>query len=272
MAEQRAVANRECSSKEFGDVLLVSGPSGAGKSTFIELLATGGLPDCVSSLLPDVLDWPVIEANDCLKRGMTVGEVRALASNAAGLILHYDTAFIFRHGLRDYHEDPVFEILREAKRLVAVSLRPSPEVLRAQFESRRRLQIKKKGWLRQAWRISIHAPLRHLRHMLSGITTIDTAELYRESSHIDRCYREWDTFSKSLIHSKPNSRLLHVVPQESSGTRRSYALIGLLERTEQDLPQGPSSFPWAHRQLRSPTSERLSLNTGSVEACSANNA
>lgn len=251
MADQSAGANFECADEELADVLLVSGPSGAGKSTFIHLLTVGRLPDGLLSLLPDeVEDWPVVEANDCLKRGVTVESLRTRASASGGLILHYDTAFIFRKGLRGYQQDPVFKVLSEAKSLVIVSLNPSPEVLRAQFEDRRRLQMRNKGWFRQAWSMSVHRPLRHMRLKLRGRTFVDTADLYKEPRQINKCYREWDAFARSVVHAKPNSKLLYVVPQQSPGLHRSYTMIGRIEHAQQerqdrsrDLSNLPAGLP-----------------------------
>lgn len=208
-------------------VLLISGPSGAGKSTFIRSLASRQLGPEIDQLLPrDSASWPVIEANDLLKRGLSHAALPKHGSPQDGVILHYDTFFIRRTGIADYVRDPVYEVISQAADIVVVDIQLPPEQLRIQFRDRLSAQLRSKGLLRSLWARHVRRHLKRASHRLAGKGLPETTELYSRSGQIESCYREWEAFLDRLMKSKPQTRIVRVTPDRAVATADQFCLIG----------------------------------------------
>lgn len=211
-------------------ILLVAGPSGAGKSTFIRCIKAGSLPPEVRELLPEsAAQWRVVEANDFLKRNVAVDAGLHDAGSEPGLILHFDTAFGSHFGVTDYTHDPAFVLMRRTGRLSVVSIQPSPDTLRHQFEARLQEQRRRRGWARELWRRAIHTPMRGLVRRLEGKPAVNASRLYHSRENLERCYREWLTFVRTLLRENPDSRLICVEPRGGQGEKATFVVIPALD-------------------------------------------
>lgn len=209
-------------------VLLISGPSGAGKSTFIRSLASRQLGPEINQLLPrGSATWPVVEANDLLKRGISAGNVPGQRSPQGGIILHYDTFFIRRTGLGDYARDPVYEVISQAANIVVVDIQLPPDELRMQFGDRMSAQLRNKGLLRSLWARHVRRNLKRAKLALAGKGLPETTELYSRSGQIESCYREWEAFLDRLTKSKPQTRIVRVTPDRAIPNANRFALVGV---------------------------------------------
>lgn len=209
------------------NVLLISGPSGAGKSTFIRTLADHQLGAEIGQLLPhESASWPVVEANDLLKRGLATAIEPSDGGRQDGVILHYDTFFIRRAGLDDYARDPVYEVISQATCVVVVDIQLPPEQLKLQFGDRLSAQLSKKGMLRSLWARHVRRNLKRAKFALAGKGLPETTDLYSRSGQIESCYREWEAFLERLIASKPQTRIVRVTPDRAVSNVHQFALVG----------------------------------------------
>ena len=108
-----------------GHLIVVAGPSGVGKSQLIRILAQDdvlrarlGVPKGTADLRP---------------RKVTARRARAIDA----LILHYDLLRVLHWGIPAYECDPGLSLLDAADDITFLTLRTSPERLRAQVEQRR---------------------------------------------------------------------------------------------------------------------------------------
>lgn len=195
------------------EILLVAGPSGAGKSTFIRCLKAGTLSsDIANVLFPSSAEWRVVEANDFLKRSVAIDPVVHEAAQAGGIILHFDTAFGRRFGVMDYARDPAFSLMQQATSVVVVSIEPSPTALQVQFEGRLGEQRRRRGWARELWRRAVRRPASVAIQIISRRRNVDTSRIYRSPDELERCYREWATFARTLVKQRPGSKFICVEP------------------------------------------------------------
>lgn len=209
----------------MSNVLLISGPSGAGKSTFINSLATGELsPELIGLLPEDAANWPSVEANDLLKRGIAPACIAATAKRNSSIILHYDTFFIRRFGLPDYSYDPVSKLILEAVNLIIVYIKPTPDELKVQFDKRMHEQLQRKGWKRKLWALFGRRQLKRLKFRLFGLGMPHTDDLYRSGGEIEKSYADWEKFLEILLRSKPHARVLHVTPSRSDQHSKGFSL------------------------------------------------
>lgn len=208
-------------------VLLISGPSGAGKSTFIRSLASHQLDPDIGALMPrDSATWPVIEANDLLKRGQAPDIANGTSRAQDGIILHYDTFFIRRAGIGDYARDPVYQVISQASNIVVVDIQLPPEQLRSQFGERLSAQLSNKGTLRSLWARHVRRNLKWAKRVLSGKGLPETTDLYGVSGQIESCYREWEAFLTNLVRAKPQTRIVRVAPNRVIPAANQFSLIG----------------------------------------------
>jgi hypothetical protein len=206
----------------FPDVLLVCGPSGAGKSTFISAFMQGRLaPELLSALPKAAGAWRQVREDD-LRKGR-VGPPADGGGNA-GVIFHYDTFFVHRIGSPGYLEEPIAAHLLKARNLTVVDIRPGPEQLKKQYDSRiqrRRARGYWSGFGRHTW----IRQLKRLRYRLLGLGLPFTRDLYDQAGTIEECYRSWERFLEQVIRSRHATQLLEVAPAEG-GSEPSFRLLG----------------------------------------------
>lgn len=194
-------------------VMAVTGPSGAGKTTFISQLAAGALPAEIRSRLPvGIEDWPVFEANDCLKDGTKPADIQGAPDALEGLLIHYDIAFIYRHGLQRYEDDPAAEFFMKPEHLTLVCITPDPEELRVQFALRHDRHMRTKSPMSRFWRRFIRHPVRHAWARVKGRRFYGTDDLYRSVARIEECYAAWARFIALLAKDKPDTEIMYVEP------------------------------------------------------------
>jgi hypothetical protein len=188
--------------------LLVSGPSGGGKSTFIDQLVKREVSAGIGAMLPeDCSNWPVIEINDLLKGNLSM----PTPGPEENYILHYDIVMIHRYKM-SYEDDPAIELLRKAREVHEVFVRPDANTLRAQFAARKQNHEAGKSRASLLWAKAIRHPSRRLAGLLGGKPSIPTWDLYSTSGWLESCYEKWITASDSIpvssrtiIESSPSS-------------------------------------------------------------------
>lgn len=196
-------------------ILIVSGPSGGGKSTFIRQLLDKTLDPEILALLPDVTDWPIIEANDVLKGDLSTETIRDMTRPSPGWIAHYDIAFIHRKGLTQYEADPFIKLLDDATTLYAVFVKPDYLSIRKQFAARKAIRQKSKSKARIFWKHFIHQPMRRMLSPVTGQSTVSTEDLYQTEEWLTSCYRTWERFLQTL-QNKNQAQLIVVQPATGS--------------------------------------------------------
>jgi len=211
----------------LSNVLLISGPSGSGKSTFIHSLTTGQLSPELTVLLPEnVGNWPSVEGNDLLKRGIAPACLAEGANGQSGIILHYDTFFIRRLALPDYSIDPVSKLVLEAINLFIVYIKPTPEELKVQFDMRLREQMRRKGWTRSLWARFGRRQLKRIRYRHFGWGLPATSDLYRLGGEIEKSYADWERFLENVLSRKPQAKVIRVKPNRGDGRTMGFSLAG----------------------------------------------
>jgi hypothetical protein len=194
-------------------VLLVAGPSGAGKSTFIDLLTRGQLPPEIEAELPHGAGrWPHLEANDLLKRGIRADSaLLERLHGGEGIVLHYDIAFIYRHGIEEYERDPAAALFA-GDNCTIVCLKPARDRLMCQFTSRRERHLQNKSRARQVWARRVRLPLRRAVARLRGQSFPEAIALYKDHDWLGRCYQRWEAFMHANMHGRPSTKVLYVEP------------------------------------------------------------
>jgi hypothetical protein len=118
-----------CERNGLAHLVVVAGPSGSGKSTFVGQLTAGTLPIWLMDLLPEgATNWR------CLKRAGHRDWLPRISEQArrgeiAGVILDFDMA-------TSYEDNPVLTLLRTAKRVTVITLRPAADELIRQLSHR----------------------------------------------------------------------------------------------------------------------------------------
>jgi hypothetical protein len=176
--------------------LLVSGPSGAGKSEFIRQIKAGEIDDSIRSLLPvNCSSWPVVEANNMLKNGLSKTQLLAQSGDVTnGAIFHYDIALPFRMGLSDYAQDPFFETLKGDSELLIVFIKPDADRLLQQYKQRDNRHRSTKSRASQAWADWVRMPLKRASLRRRGLPTEAAQDLYQSPGFLDARYAQWKTF------------------------------------------------------------------------------
>lgn len=193
--------------------LLVSGPSGGGKSTFIDRLARAALPADIADRLPaGCAGWPVAEVNDMLKNGIGADALLAGLDDSAGVILHYDIAYIHRFALPGYASDPAAALFELGDPLDVVLIKPDLARLTAQHASRRAAHRRAKGKARLLWGDWVRRPLRRALLRLRGHPAVDTEVLYGDPDWLRRCYDAWRDHVLALVAGRPAARFIEVEP------------------------------------------------------------
>lgn len=179
-------------------LLLVAGPSAGGKSEFIRALVGGRLPAEICDRLPPGCEsWPLLEANDLLKRGADAAP--SPLDYSQPLIAHYDIVHVPRVQLAGgYAADPFAALLAAAEHVTLVDVCPPPARLLAQFRHRLGAQRRAKGRLRVLWSRLVHAPLRRAVRT-PGEAPLVKADLYEDPHWVEACYRGWDAFVRDAL-------------------------------------------------------------------------
>lgn len=202
-------------------LLVVAGASGAGKSTFVELLTDGRLPDEVRSKLPSGSEkWKRLKGGEQHHWLSAVIE-ESKHREIPGLVLDYD--LVRKVALRgNFDNDPALKILKLAKKVTVVNLRPSVECvvnqliyreLGARGKKRRKIgiraailfryaivpfvralpssfvvRIKQRRIVSLAWN-AVYLP-KNLTRKLS---------CYEKSGWLEELYERWQTFLRLVV-------------------------------------------------------------------------
>jgi len=192
--------------------IMFAGLSGAGKSTLIELWKNGSLPEMFNEFgPPDISNWPEIGVTKATK-GNSLDMTEFRNSGAAGIILHYDTLFFHRKGLLGYANNPISDLISQAKDFTIISIEPTAKELRGQFRLRKASQMNDKDWLARTWATLVRVPLKNLKYLFFGRKTSDTAYLYRDDRNINRCYKSWARFLEELGEQNIFPKVLRIKP------------------------------------------------------------
>lgn len=207
-------------------VLLVAGASGGGKSTFIELIRQQQLGRELSGALPEgCWQWPVIEANNMLKKGTTLDDVLGAVGPAEGAIVHYDIAYIHRFALATYENDPASQLFASASGLCSVLVKTDLDRLCHQHETRHRSQMRSKSKAEILWGDWVRRPLRNLYYRLNGQPVVSTQALYLTPDFLTSCYAAWESYVRRLALAKPASKVLTVAPDDGSGEAPAFRIV-----------------------------------------------
>ena len=106
-------------------LVVVAGPPAVGKSRLIRRLSGD---DLLRERLGVPKDAPVLDTRSVVRRRPSAFEA---------LIFHYDLFRLLNRGIPAYEYDPTLALLDSAQRVTFLTLRTSPDRLRAQLERRR---------------------------------------------------------------------------------------------------------------------------------------
>ena len=129
-------------------LFVVAGPPAVGKSTLIRRL---GSDDMLRERLGVPKDAPILDTR-------TVERSRPSALEA--LLFHYDLLRLLNRGIPAYENDPTLALLDSTRRVTFMTLRTSPDRLRAQLE-RRRLARPNRPLHRQAYHRTLRTLYQH---------------------------------------------------------------------------------------------------------------
>ena len=207
-------------------ILLISGPSGGGKSAFIRQLQQGKLPPAITEALPqDCHYWPLIEANDILKGDLDFEEVSKQLRQGDSHIVHYDIVFLHCRKLTNYEQDPAMALWSLAQQMTAVFVRPDAVTVRHQHQQRSARQQQKKSAGSRLWARWVRMPLRRLKSVFTGKSTLSTTDLYADETWINDCYQQWQQFLTHQLGRIPHSSLLLVAPDKNSTVGEAFVLL-----------------------------------------------
>ena len=201
-------------------LLLISGPSGGGKSTFIRQLAERNLAQEILALLPTHSgDWPLVEANNVLKRDLSEHSFKTKVL-AGDCLVHYDIVFIHLRGIRRYEDDPALSMLDGVNPLHVVFVRPNSEVLRKQFLDRQTRHRNTKSTASLLWSRFFRLPMRRLLSPLTGKPTQSNEDVYGDEKWLSACYSQWEAFIHRLLEQHPGAQITIVEPAGEGQTFR----------------------------------------------------
>jgi hypothetical protein len=109
----------------IGHLIIVAGPPAVGKSRLIRRMAGD---DLLREWLGVPKDAPVLDTRSVVRRRPSAFEA---------LIFHYDLFRLLNRGIPAYEYDPTLALLDSTQRFTFLTLRTSPDRLRAQLERRR---------------------------------------------------------------------------------------------------------------------------------------
>jgi hypothetical protein len=208
------------------NLLLVAGPSGCGKSCFIDQLKTNTLDPTITAVLPiGSLSWPVVEANNMMKNGVSESE---LMPPDGRVLVHYDITFIHRYALTDYNRDPFCAALLGAKEIEIVYIKPRKDRLSQQIIQRRDAHRRSKSRARLLFADWMRIPLKRARLKTRGLPTHEAHELYDMPNFLDNCYASWEAYLKQLSISASSCRVHIIEPSAGPNGAPSFFLRGQL--------------------------------------------
>jgi hypothetical protein len=164
-------------------LVVVAGPSGAGKTTFINHLTTEQLPKEIAERFPPTEKWVHVEDRDVREHGFSFLTLAAKRERVEipDVVLHYKLTKTI------YHDDPALNVLKIAKTITVVTLRPRVERLISQLIHRDfRSRSKRK----------LHC--------------------YQESGWLDDLYRDWQSYLQSLEAERGNIKQIFLEPDSAA--------------------------------------------------------
>jgi hypothetical protein len=200
-------------------VLLVAGPGGSGKSTFLRLLASNELPPELRRCLPaDAGKWPML-----MPRILRKESGRSLLP--ARFALHYDIAGYAARAEVPYGEDAALRVLRSARRVAVVDIRPSASQLVSQAALRAAEEDRRRSWLGRLWRLSRLRQLLQTSEPLASGSPASKLELYRQPGWLEACYARWDAFLAASVSARPDIAVMRIEPELTRSGQRSFRLL-----------------------------------------------
>jgi hypothetical protein len=246
------------SAQAIEHVLVVAGLSGSGKSTFVTQLAAGKLSRDIASRLPTGVEtWMVLRASNRDHWSPLMGQ-----ANEQLVILEYDMAN--RSMLENPHITPDAEIatlLRDAKELTIINLRPTLEVIVEQLAARkplanerlRKLQAVLIRWQSELFQTilnvasatprpireriktilkkrkrSLREQSREVQSDLDAYETLDLKEVrYNQSEWLRRIYAAWDQWIDELAQNGATVNEVYLEPDsDASGSEYAWRIQG----------------------------------------------
>jgi hypothetical protein len=169
------------------------------------MLAASRLPPEVRRLLPDGAErWPQT-GTDRSRRGL-----RSLMERER-VVLHYDIAAPARRQ-ESYAQDPVLAGIASARQVTVVEVRPPPDRLVEQIQSRSEAREAQRGWSSRAWRRSALRSFLQLRKRLRRKNFPSKPLLYQQPGWVEACYGRWDAFTAQALAARDGAVLIRLEP------------------------------------------------------------
>jgi hypothetical protein len=172
----------------------------------------------VRRLLPAGVErWPQ-SGTDRSKRGL-----RSLMEREQ-VVLHYDIAAPARRQ-ESYARDPVLAGLASARQVTIVEVRPAPDRLVEQIQSRSAAREAQLTWWKKLWRRSALRSLLQLRKQLRRKNFPSKPLLYQQPGWVEACYAGWDAFATEALAARDGALLIRVEPKPGPDGSPSFRLV-----------------------------------------------
>jgi hypothetical protein len=204
-ARPSGLGNARGPQRPLAHLLLVAGARGAGKTTFIQAVQSGRTDPAILACLPrNTAHWPTIEAwqhTSWIPRITTTDEKRI-----PRLILHCDLVT-----MKDASVGRALDVVKLARKVTAVNVRPDIARLAVQFSARTSGQVASIAIGERVLNTGPADQAGQVRYAEQMRRTV--LELYSEPNWVEQLYAEWNA---DLIRTATGAllRLVEVQPLE----------------------------------------------------------